>query len=129
MAQANARQHGLTLQWLHGDWWAPAAGQRWGLALSNPPYIAAGDPHLEALTDEPQCALTPGGDGLGALRQIIDGAPPHLHAGAWLLLEHGHDQATAVRQLLQNRGFSQTQTHNDLAGLPRCSGGLWRERD
>jgi release factor glutamine methyltransferase len=125
VARGNAQRHGLAVSFVQGDWWAPLAGRRFGLALSNPPYVASDDPHLAALAHEPLTALTPGGDGLGALRQIIDGAPDHLWSGAWLLLEHGHDQAEAVRLLLQRRGFAATQTRPDLAGLPRCSGGCW----
>ncbi len=124
-AEANARRLGLDLTFAAGDWWQAVPGQRFGLAVSNPPYIAAGDPHLAALQHEPQQALTPGGDGLDALRHIIAGAPPHLLPGAWLLLEHGHDQAAAVRALLLQHGFEQAQTRHDLADLPRCTGACW----
>ncbi len=122
VARANASRLGLTVEFLRGDWWQPLAGRSFGLALSNPPYIAAADAHLAALVHEPRSALTPGGDGLSALRRIIDGAPQHLLPGAWLLLEHGHDQAAAVRQMLAARGLQACQTRHDLAGLPRCSG-------
>ncbi len=126
VARANARQLGLTgIEFVAGDWWAPLAGRRWGLALANPPYIAGDDPHLADLGHEPRQALTPEGDGLAALRRIVDGAPDHLLPGAWLLLEHGHDQADAVQGLLAARGFAMTQTRRDLAGLPRCTGALW----
>ncbi len=91
--------------------------------LSNPPYIAGGDPHLPALRHEPTLALTPGGDGLDALRAIVAGAGAHLVAGGWLLLEHGHDQAEAVRALLHAHGFEAVETRRDLAGQPRCTGG------
>ena len=125
MAQGNARHLGLTVQFVLGDWWAAVAGQRFGLAVSNPPYVAAADPHLTALAHEPQAALTPGGDGLAALREVVQGAPAGLVAGAWLLVEHGHDQAPAVGDLLRGRGFAEVQTRLDLAGLPRCSGARW----
>ncbi len=122
IAQANAVRLGLPLRLAQGDWWAAADGGRFALALSNPPYIAAGDAHLSALTHEPRGALTPGDDGLAALRQIIAGAAEHLLPGAWLLLEHGHDQGAAVRAMLQQHGLAGAQTRVDLAGLPRCSG-------
>ena len=125
VARGNAARHGLAVDFVHGDWWAPLAGMRFGLAVSNPPYVAGDDPHLRALAHEPRSALTPEGDGLAALREIIDGAPDHLIPGAWLVLEHGHDQAGAVRGLLQSRGFGQVSTRADLAGIPRCSGGAW----
>ena len=102
-----------------------ATGRRFGLALSNPPYIAGSDPHLAALAHEPRAALTPEGDGLDAIRQLIDGAPAHLLPGAWLLLEHGHDQPGAVQALLRARGFGPPETRPDLAGLARCTGAPW----
>ena len=105
VARTNAARHGLTVEFVHGDWWAPLAGRRFDLAVANPPYVAGDDPHLNALAHEPRGALTPGGDGLAALRQIVNGAPGHLTPGAWLLLEHGHDQAGAVCELLRLRGF------------------------
>ena len=125
VAQLNARRHRLAVAWAQGDWWAAVAGQRFGLAVSNPPYISQGDAHLAALSHEPELALTSGADGLDALRQIIDGAPEHLLAGAWLLLEHGHDQAEVVRELLTRRGFAGPVTRHDLAQLPRCTGACW----
>lgn len=125
VAQTNAKRHALAVDWALGDWWAAVAGQRFGLAVSNPPYISRGDRHLAALGHEPDLALTSGHDGMDALRLIIDGAPHHLLAGAWLLLEHGHDQAEAARALLLSRGFSTPVTRQDLAGLPRCTGACW----
>ncbi len=125
VAAANGRRLGLPVTWLQGDWWAPLQGRRFELAVSNPPYVAGDDPHLDALGHEPRGALTPEGDGLAALRQIIEGAPAHLAPGAWLLLEHGHDQAEAVRSLLDAAGFRSTATRADLAGLPRCTGARW----
>ena len=125
VASANAHNLGLALRLAQGSWWAAAGTERFGLAVSNPPYIAADDVHLQDLQHEPQSALTPGGDGLDALRQLVAGAPDHLLPGAWLLLEHGHDQGAAVRELLQRRGFGPPQTRADLAGLPRCTGAPW----
>jgi release factor glutamine methyltransferase len=129
VAQGNGRKLGLGIDWRAGDWWAPWQGQRFGLAVSNPPYVAGGDVHLAALAHEPLAALTPDGtrpgDGLSALLRIIEAAPHHLLPGAWLLLEHGHDQDVAVRRALTQRGFADVQTRPDLAGLPRCTGGRW----
>ncbi len=127
LARANAQALGLTPQWAQGAWWqALAAGARFDLVLSNPPYIAGNDPHLQALRHEPSLALTPGGDGLDALRQIIAGAPGHLAPGGWLLLEHGWDQADAVAALLAAAGFNAIAHRQDLAGHTRCTGACWQ---
>ncbi|MDE2276262.1 MAG: peptide chain release factor N(5)-glutamine methyltransferase [Burkholderiales bacterium] len=125
VAGANARAHGVALELAAGSWWGPLSGRRFGLVVSNPPYVAAGDPHLHALRHEPKHALTPGGDGMDALRAIVAGGADHLRPGAWLLLEHGHDQGDAVRALFANAGFGPAQTRTDLAGLPRCTGAAW----
>lgn len=125
VARNNAVRLHLQVEFVEGDWWAPLVGRRFGLALSNPPYVAGSDPHLQALQHEPRVALTPEGDGLDALRQVIQGAPAHLLHGAWLLLEHGHDQADAVRHMLTERGFVAAQTRHDLADLARCTGAVW----
>ena len=94
--------------------------------VSNPPYIAAQDRHLAALTHEPLTALAGGADGLDDIRAIIEQAPERLLSGGWLLLEHGYDQAAAVRARLLAAGFSQVQSRVDLAGIERCSGGQWQ---
>ncbi len=123
VARVNAERLRLRLELLQGDWWQPLQGRQFHLVAGNPPYIAGDDPHLDALRHEPTLALTPGGDGLAALAQIVQAAPAHLHAGGWLLLEHGHDQHQAVQQLLRKAGFAAVQTRADLAGRPRCTGG------
>jgi release factor glutamine methyltransferase len=123
VARANAQQLGLAVNFRRGDWCAPVAGQCFDLIVSNPPYIATGDPHLSALTHEPQQALASGPDGLRDLRRIISQAPAHLTPGGWLLLEHGWDQAQAVQALLRDAGFSAVQSRSDLAGINRCTGG------
>jgi release factor glutamine methyltransferase len=125
VAQTNARKLGLPVTLSRGSWWNAVPGQRFGLVVSNPPYIAPGDPHLQALGHEPMLALTAAGQGLDALRSIVAGAPTHLQQGAWLLLEHGHDQAAAVQRMLLDQGFEQPQTRADLAGLARCTGARW----
>ncbi|BEP50423.1 peptide chain release factor N(5)-glutamine methyltransferase [Variovorax paradoxus] len=125
VAKANAQRLGLPVRFRQAHWLDGAAGG-YAVIASNPPYIAAGDPHLAALQHEPLAALVAGPDGLADIRQIVQQAPAHLADGGWLLLEHGHDQAAAVRQLLQARGFAEVQSRDDLAGIQRCSGGIWR---
>ncbi len=122
-AQQNAKQLQLPVQFLHGSWLTPVAGQQFDLIVSNPPYIAEGDPHLTALTHEPITALTAGPDGLDDIRQIIRDAKSNLKPGGWLLLEHGYDQADAVSQLLTQAGYAQVQTRKDLGEQNRCTGG------
>lgn len=124
VAQANAVRLGLPVQFGHGHWLQGAVGP-WHAIVSNPPYIAAADPHLAALNHEPLQALASGPDGLDDIRSIVAQAPAHLWAGGWLLLEHGWDQADAVCALLINAGFTQVQSRKDLAGIARCSGGQW----
>jgi release factor glutamine methyltransferase len=122
VARANGDRLGLHVEWLTSDWWAALAQRRFDLIVSNPPYIAGDDAHLAALRHEPLMALTPGGDGLGALRHIATAAAAHLQPGGWLLLEHGYDQAEAVSALLRAHGLHEVQTRHDLAGHPRCTG-------
>ena len=105
----------------HGSWFAPVAGERFDLILSNPPYIAEGDAHLSALAHEPRQALVSGADGLDDLRHIVAHAPAHLRAGGWLLLEHGWDQGALVRALLEAAGFIDVETAHDLEGRDRIS--------
>ena len=124
VAQANAQRLGLPVRFQHGNWLDGITGL-FDAIVSNPPYIAAHDPHLAALTHEPLQALASGADGLQDIRTLIAQAPEHLAPGGWLLLEHGHDQANAVRALLQAQGFIEVQSRNDLAGIARCSGGQW----
>ncbi|MGO4393042.1 peptide chain release factor N(5)-glutamine methyltransferase [Variovorax sp. M-6] len=124
VARANADRLGLTVRFAQADWLEGADGGL-DLIVSNPPYIVAGDPHLAALRHEPLQALVSGADGLDDIRRIVQSAPGHLAPDGWLLLEHGYDQAEAVRQLLAGRGFVQTQSRDDLAGIARCSGGIW----
>ncbi len=104
-------------------WFDSLAGQRFDLILSNPPYIAAEDPHLVSgdVRFEPSSALVAGKDGLDDLRTIIAQAPAHLLPGGWLLLEHGFDQAAAVRALLSGQGFSDVSSRLDLGGHERIS--------
>ena len=123
LARQNARHLGLDIEWSEGDWWQALPGMRFDLVVSNPPYVAADDPHLLALRHEPMHALTPGPRGLEAIERIVAGAGPHLRCGAWLLLEHGYDQAPAVRSCLLRHGFADVTTRSDLSGAVRCTGG------
>lgn len=123
VAQANAQRLQLPVHFIHSDWMAAVPGP-FELIVSNPPYVADGDPHLAALTHEPLQALTSGVDGLDDIRQIITQAPSRLAPGGWLLLEHGWDQAQAVQTLLREGGFEQVQSRQDLAGVDRCTGGM-----
>jgi release factor glutamine methyltransferase len=125
VALANAQRLGLDVRLTQGDWLADAT-TGYALIASNPPYIAADDHHLAALRHEPLGALASGMDGLDDIRRIVADAPAHLASGGWLLLEHGHDQAAAVRTLLIDSGFVDVQSRQDLAGIARCTGGIWR---
>lgn len=108
---------------LNSHWFSALDGERFHLIISNPPYIAAADPHLVAgdVRFEPSSALVAGEDGLDDLRAIITQAPQHLQPGGWLLLEHGYDQAAAVRELLAQNVFEQIESRDDLAGHERIT--------
>jgi release factor glutamine methyltransferase len=123
VAQANATTHKLPVQFHQGSWLDAVKDQQFDLIVSNPPYIAAADPHLAALTHEPLQALASGADGLDDIRHIIAQAPQYLNAGGWLLLEHGYDQAEPVAALLRDAGFNNIASRQDLAGVVRCTGG------
>ncbi|MES2757972.1 MAG: peptide chain release factor N(5)-glutamine methyltransferase [Pseudomonadota bacterium] len=125
VARANAAANGAAVRFLHSDWYGALAGESFDLIASNPPYIASGDVHLAQgdLRFEPAAALTDHADGLSALRVIIAGAAPHLAPGGWLLLEHGYDQAEAVRALLAAQHYAEVQSWHDLSGIERVSGG------
>jgi release factor glutamine methyltransferase len=129
VAQANATRLGLPIQFRQGHWWQAVETHAFDLAVSNPPYIAEADPHLNALIHEPLQALTSGPEGMDDLRDIIQHAPHHLVPGAWLLLEHGYNQAAHVQNCLTARGFTEVQTRTDAAGVPRCTAGRWPKRD
>ena len=127
VARENALSLGLSIELTESDWWSGLSGRFWSLIVSNPPYIAANDPHLTAgdLRFEPTNALTDGDDGLAAIRTIIDASPEHLEVGGWLLIEHGYDQAASVAKLMTERGFGNVTLRHDLAGRPRVTGGCW----
>lgn len=124
VARGNAARLNLEIDFIQSHWLQEVSGH-FHVIVSNPPYIASADPHLAALVHEPVAALTAGPDGLDDIREITRKAPASLLPGGWLLLEHGYDQADAVRSLLAQEGFVQVQSRRDLAGIERCSGGLW----
>jgi release factor glutamine methyltransferase len=126
VAAANARALSLDVAFRQSSW-LEGTDTRYDLIVSNPPYIAQADPHLAALTHEPLDALAAGPDGLRDIRAIAAQAPSRLKPGGWLLLEHGWDQAEAVRALLSAAGFNAVASRRDLAGIERCSGGQWLE--
>ncbi|AGZ37061.1 MULTISPECIES: peptide chain release factor N(5)-glutamine methyltransferase [unclassified Pseudomonas] len=126
LAERNRQRLGLdNVKVLASHWFDSLAGQRFDLILSNPPYIAAEDPHLAEgdVRFEPSSALVAGPDGLDDLRIIVDQAPEHLLPGGWLLLEHGYDQATSVQALLTARGFTEVASRKDLGGHERITMG------
>lgn len=125
VARRNAERFSLDVDFRHGEWFAPLAGERFDLVAANPPYVAEGDPHLAQgdLRFEPRAALVSGADGLDAIREIAREATAFLAPGGWLLLEHGLGQDRAVRDLLRAGGFEEVSTWPDLAGIARVSGG------
>ena len=125
IARTNAEQLGATVRIFCSDWFSMLADERFDLIVSNPPYIASGDAHLALgdLVHEPPTALSSGPDGLDAIRTIIATAPHFLRPAGSLWLEHGYDQAEAVRQLFQAAGYTDIRQHTDIAGIVRVSGG------
>jgi len=127
VARENARRHAVTnLEVTASDWFSALAGRKFDLIVANPPYIAAGDPHLAQgdLRFEPPDALAAGADGLDCVRLIIASAPQYLGDGGWLAFEHGYDQAARCRELLATAGFKEVFSRADLAGIERVSGGV-----
>ena len=126
VARENARRNGVRVRFFCGNWFGPVPGESFDLIVSNPPYVAAEDPHLLQgdVRFEPDRALVGGTDGLECIRAIVARARAQLRPGAWLLLEHGYDQADACRALLEAAGYGEVQSWPDLAGIPRVSGGV-----
>jgi len=125
VARSNAEAHGVDVEFIESDWFTALSGRRFDLIVSNPPYIAEGDSHLDSgdLRFEPRSALVAGPDGLACISTIVSQADAHLVPGGWLLLEHGFDQAARCRELLQRAGFQQVTSKRDLAGIERISYG------
>ncbi|NMG53048.1 peptide chain release factor N(5)-glutamine methyltransferase [Aromatoleum aromaticum] len=130
VAMANAARLRASISFVLGDWFSSLGDDHYQLIVANPPYIAAADPHLDEgdVRFEPSTALVAGPDGLDDLAAIAAQAPRHLEPGGWLFMEHGFDQAAAVRGLLTDGGFSSIASWKDLAGIERVSGGQWRGR-
>ena len=125
IARANAARLGLDIHFAQGSWWdALNDAPIFDMVVSNPPYIADGDPHLAALIFEPLSALVAADDGLADIRAIASGARGRLRAGGWLMFEHGWTQADAVAAILREAGFDSVQTRLDIEGRPRCTGGI-----
>ena len=126
VARRNAEANGIrNVAFAESDWFAALAEERFDLVVSNPPYIAADDPHLGQgdLRYEPASALASGSDGLDDIRRIVDGARAHLVQDGWLLFEHGWDQGSAARGLLEASGYGEVFTEQDLEQRDRVSGG------
>jgi release factor glutamine methyltransferase len=123
VAQRNAVRHGLEVEFRHGRWLEPLAGERFDLIVANPPYVTDGDHHLRQLGFEPQEAITGGVDGLDGIREIAREAPRHLLPGGRLLLEHGMGMEQAVREVLDRAGLEDIENWPDLARIPRVTGG------
>jgi release factor glutamine methyltransferase len=124
VARQNATRHGANVAFLQSNWYDALANLQFNIIVANPPYIVKDDVHLSQgdLRFEPIGALTDHADGLSALRTIVRGAKAHLAPGGWVLTEHGYDQASAVRELLHARGFTDVQSWKDLASIERVSG-------
>lgn len=127
VARDNAARLGARVAFLASDWFAALPPQRFDLIVANPPYVAAGDPHLAEgdLRFEPTDALTDHADGLAAIRHLVAEAPRWLADGGWLLFEHGFDQGEAARALLENAAYADIEQHCDLAGIVRATGGRY----
>lgn len=131
LAQLNAQNLNLArVEFIQSDWFAALQQRKFELIVSNPPYIALDDPHLQQgdVRFEPLSALVSGADGLDDIRQIIAQAGAHLAQQGWLFLEHGYQQGKAVRELLQQAGFTQVRSIEDLGGHERVSLGQWFHR-
>jgi len=127
IARGNAARLGLDVEFLQGNWFGPVGADRFDVVVSNPPYVAAGDPHLESgdLRFEPQAALVGGPDGLDAIRHIVRASSLHLRQQGWLALEHGLGQDAAVRNLLIGCGLESVTSRPDLAGIARITIGKY----
>ncbi len=127
LARRNARDHGVEIAFVLSDWFDALGPEQFDLIVSNPPYVAAGDAHLERgdVRFEPRLALVGGGDGLDCLRKIAADARTRLRVGGWLLLEHGYDQKDRCVELLLELGYADVGDFQDLAGWPRVCAGRW----
>mgnify|MGYP003669897178 FL=1 len=127
LAQANASKLKLPVEVFQSRWFAGLPAGSFDLIVSNPPYVASDDHHLDEgdVRFEPASALVSGADGLDDIRLIVSEAPAWLNAEGWLLLEHGFDQAEAVQGLLTARGFAKVESRKDYGGNDRMTLGQW----
>lgn len=126
VARRNAEKLGiLNARFVESNWYDAVGQEIFDTIVANPPYIAADDPHLTEgdLRYEPRPALTPGIDGLAAIRVLVAGARSHARRGGWFLTEHGYDQADAVQAIFLRAELNEVQTRRDLAGQPRVTFG------
>jgi release factor glutamine methyltransferase len=124
LALRNATRLSLgNVTFIESDWFATVPKKPYDAIVANPPYVAAGDGHLNEgdLRFEPPDALVAGTDGLTAIRAIVAGAAFYLLPRGWLLIEHGYDQADAVQKMFRDAQFSNVQSRRDLAGIPRIA--------
>lgn len=124
VAKHNGQTLGLEITWQQSDWF-DALSQKFDVIITNPPYIAHDDPHLDKLTAEPITALVADDDGLADIKHIIAHAPRYLNHGGFLMIEHGYNQGSQVRQLLIHQGFDKVQSVRDYGGNERASFGFW----
>ena len=125
LARENATMHDAEIEFVQSDWFDALSGRRFDVIVANPPYVAAGDHHLNEgdLRFEPRCALVAGPTGYECIETIVAQSPSHLLPGGWLLFEHGYDQALRVRARLTEAGYRDVCSARDLAGIERVSGG------
>jgi len=116
VARKNASTHALNVEFVASDWFESVGARTFDVIVSNPPYVAEDDPHLQSgdVQHEPNGALASGPEGLDDLQTICKTAPSYLKPGGWLLVEHGFDQGPAVRALFRQAGFEEIRTHRDL---------------
>jgi release factor glutamine methyltransferase len=128
LARRNARDHGAKIDFVLSDWFDALGPEPFDLIASNPPYVAAGDAHLERgdVRFEPRVALVGGEDGLACIREIAVRAQNRLRPGGCLLMEHGYDQGDRCVALLSELGYAEVADFPDLAGWPRACAGVWR---
>ena len=129
IARRNAARLELhNVEFILSDWYESIPRRTYRAIVANPPYVASGDAHLNEgdLRFEPRAALTPGPDGLAAIRAIVAGALAYLEQDGWFFTEHGYDQCDAVRSMLQTAGFDEIESRRDLAGIPRVTSGRRR---
>lgn len=128
IARKNAARHQATIRFIQSDWFDKVPERLFDIIISNPPYIAPDDEHLQQgdVQHEPTAALVAQNNGLADIQQIVRQAGNYLQAGGHLLIEHGFDQQAAVQQILHEARFQQVETQTDLAGNPRITSGQWR---